>query len=843
MRIYRPLKSLYVVPVCIALMALFEAFNAFAPSSRWMYDHASHVAYQYRWADQAQAAGVYRQRPVLIAIDENSLQAVGRWPWSRNVHAKLLKQLNQTGLTPSVVALDIVFAEPQTEGVLSVESDEDAALASAINRSTFPVVLATQLEVTGNQTRLIQPREPLSSSNARIAHIQIDTDIDGSVRRYFPFDRLFPGLELPYLGKALQSPMSAPIISNAKVNAARSSTSEQAVEDDVFLYPLPASWVHVVSYQAVLAGEVNPQQWAGVPVLVAAIAKGLGDQYVSHIHSASTVVAGGELVMGAFHTEQLLHAGLPRLMNAKSAWQWLALLVVVALVFFGLRRTASVSRQLWVVGASLLLVWGFCLTMLAMTGQWFNGTQLAFAVILTWVLWVSHTLQRLLANLLRRLQPTDEGADLSPRLSQAALVGGTLKRTGNAAVARDAIEEQLLTADALELSRKAEFKRLSEVLEILPDAAFVLNIDSLASATSLGTFRLSMQNRAARQLALRFPVMQGAVLKPLLSLDQLLADFSVDLTEQQQAQWNKSAQGLFQWQGLLALKDALTFAQGVEANAPQNQRFLIKLAHLSDSHRASSAASVVLTVVDLSVSLSLGEARDRTLSFLSHDLRAPQATILALLELEGLNSAQHKPLFSKIQFQAERTLQLAEGFVQWSQASHGATYQMIEYNLGNLMIEALDEQWASAKKKSIALSGGDPDDAVWVKLDRNLMWRVLINLISNALNACEASGLPNCEIHLSVRQEGQFGVLDIRDNGPGIPVDRQANLFQPFVQGQGLKRTGAGLGLAFVKTVLDQHHGQVRVHSPVFDTPTPHGTRFELWLPLLDDESLAADES
>ncbi len=820
-------------------MAVFQWWGMFAPASRWLYDHAAHIAYEYRWAAQAQQAGVYQQRPALIAIDESSLQAVGRWPWSRKVHASLLDRLNQPGGAPSVLALDIVFAEPQLEGVDSVAKDEDAALAQAINRSVFPVLLATQLEKSNNQYRLIQPKRPLSSSAARLSHVQIDADIDGSVRQYWPLDDSFPGIVLPYLGKAMAAPLSAPsILSTSQlVPSSPVQYSASDAQQAELLYPLPIGWVQVLSYQAVLSGELRAQAWAGVPTLVAATAKGLGDQYVSHLYNPSSVISGGELVLGAFHTEKLLQAGLPHLKNAALPWQALCTVVLVVLVFFGLRRSASVSRQLAVLAGALVLVWACSLLLLALGGVWLNSAALGFAAVLTWVLWVSHTLRRLLAYLLRRLQQT--GVDTS--IGQTVSAAQTAASLSPAAPAgQDVIEQQLWTVDALEARRQAEFTRLSQVLELLPDAAFVLNREQPDSAQ----LHLSFQNRAARQLVQRFPSMHLAAQSSALSLNGLLSGFIADLTEQQQAALQTLAGRSFEWQHLFEFRAVAAFEQGVESNAPQNERFLIKLAQLTDLSSQPGASSVVLSVVDLSVSLALDEARDRTFNFLSHDLRAPQTTILALLELEGLSSSNpHQALFDKIQFQAQRTLQLAEGFVQLSQASHSTSYQLVEYNLNDLMIEALDEQWASAKQKNITLKGEPCDELVWVALDRNLMWRALVNLITNALNACKLAPQPHSQIQVSVRREGLFGVIQIADNGSGIDPARHASLFQPFVQGQGLKRTGAGLGLAFVKTVMDQHHGQVRVHSPVFESPAPHGTRFELWLPLLPDEPESLDQN
>jgi signal transduction histidine kinase len=293
---------------------------------------------------------------------------------------------------------------------------------------------------------------------------------------------------------------------------------------------------------------------------------------------------------------------------------------------------------------------------------------------------------------------------------------------------------------------------------------------------------------------------------------------------------------MFSWQHLIELSGSPAFEHGVEANGPLSQRFLVKLAQLPElSKRSGLSKSVVLSVVDLSVSMALDEARDRTLSFLSHDLRAPQVNILALLELESEVSSDNEELFARLKFQAERTLQLAEGFVQLSQASHGVSYNLVEYNLNDLIVEALDEQWASASQKKVALRGENSEDVFWAKIDRNLLWRAIVNLISNAVTACTRNAVPGGEITLTLRRENQFGVIAICDNGPGISATQQINLFQPFVQGKGLRRTGAGLGLAFVKVVMDQHHGQVRVISPMFQSPNLHGTQFELWVPLMDD--------
>jgi signal transduction histidine kinase/CHASE2 domain-containing sensor protein len=827
----------------LVILLLLHTADVFAPSGRWLYDHASQRAYDWHWSKQATAKGVYQQRPVLIAVDEASLQTLGRWPWSRKVHAQLLNTLAASAAPPSVLAWDVVFSEPHITGVQGSEqglaSDDDAIFTRAINGSGFPVLLATQLEEATSSTaqrtqslRLIAPRAPLNTSTARIAHIHIDADVDGSVRRYWPVDTRLSGVSLPYLGSALRTPtlaypivqLSAPLAQSQASTQATKPTAGLPSEQGEWLYPMPANWVRQISYQDVLSGAAPSAQWAGVPLLVAATAKGLGDQYVTHLYQPSSVVAGGELVLGAMHTEQLHAAGLPRLGMAHWAWESLVLLVLMGGVLYGLRRCERIRSQLGVLLVGLITVAVLSVGVLAYLGVWLNAALLGVGVVVSWMLWMSYALQRFVAHIQHRLAQLGHlPTAFKHHDSTAHAVNATLKKSD------DAMGGQLSAVAALEQRQQTEFTRLNQVLDLLPDAAFVLS-----AGEGLSVY---LHNLAARQLCLRCPAAQAATDAPQTTLNGLLADFVPDLTQEQQTSLSAlKTQTVFHWQDLLTHHGEPAFAQGIEANSAKGERFLIKVAQLLEvqtiepkpNSQSIAVHHLIVSIIDLSVGLTLAQSRERTLNFLSHDIRAPQANIVALLDLEKAAHPDLEGLFSKIQFQAQRTLHLAEGFVQWSQASHRPAYQFIEYNLNELMIDALDEQWASAKRKGIHLTGYSGDDALWVMIDRSLLWRALVNLISNALNACVAGQ----EIRLSTRQEDEYAVITVEDNGPGIPAAQHAHLFEPFVQGAGLKRTGAGLGLAFVKNVMDQHQGLVKLHSPVFDMPQPHGTRFELWLPL-----------
>jgi signal transduction histidine kinase/CHASE2 domain-containing sensor protein len=712
--------------------------------------------------------------------------------------------------------------------------------------------------------------------------------------------------------------------------------------DSNWFYPMPKDWLKVVSYEAVLSGTVPETIWANAPVLVAQTAQGLSDQHTSYIIRPSSIVAGGELVIAALHTEKILQAGLPRLHTAPILMHlaWTATLTVF--VLFGLRRTSSFKAQALVIITALLATSALVIYRLIEYGEWINPWSTYLAIILLWMMWLSHKTQQLLGHLFNRSQairsldalhtstnttitefdtppmivsktntPTAESdidnilitattanKQLNIRLASlfTSKQSATTVKSGGHFLKPDVIDQQIHLNQLLENRTMLEFIRMNEILDLMPDAAFVVSQVSTTAPTPNAAphksppilLRLNQHNQAAKRLASKYPHIYHTLNAPKLSLNELLLDFVPDLTPAQTSALfaltadkstykaphthtnhdsNINAVGVFTWDLLLtsAFNQNMAFAQGVEAIAIKGERYLIKLAHLSSVNDAkkplfkiaqTTPFNWVLSVVDLSVSLALGQNRERTLSFLSHDLRSPQASILALIELYKKqhinhdnhdnhdnntqdNTLQHQAeLFKRIEFQAKRTLNLAEGFVQWSQATHGAAYQFVEYNLHELMIEAVDELWINAKQKNIQLIATvdegdteDHDNHLWVRIDRNLMWRAVVNLISNALHISKEGMI----IRLSTYQVGGYAVIAVTDQGIGIPAEMQSRLFEPFAQGTGLKRTGAGLGLAFVKTVCEQHHGHVHVISPILFDEKPHGTCFELHIPLLDD--------
>ena len=84
------------------------------------------------------------------------------------------------------------------------------------------------------------------------------------------------------------------------------------------------------------------------------------------------------------------------------------------------------------------------------------------------------------------------------------------------------------------------------------------------------------------------------------------------------------------------------------------------------------------------------------------------------------------------------------------------------------------------------------------------------NLVDNAIRYCNNGG----QVLVKVYPNEQEIVLEVRDNGPGIPSELQSRVFERFFRVLGNKSPGSGLGLGIVKEVIDLHNGRVTLESP-----------------------------
>lgn len=220
--------------------------------------------------------------------------------------------------------------------------------------------------------------------------------------------------------------------------------------------------------------------------------------------------------------------------------------------------------------------------------------------------------------------------------------------------------------------------------------------------------------------------------------------------------------------------------------------------------------------------------REELVQFLSHDMRSPQASIIAVLENAGAGDMSSE-LAARIEAYARRTLALADGFVQLARAEV-QSYRMEQVNLSDIVLEALDDVWPLVRQNGLTASIVGEDECLVVTGDRVLLSRVFINLLGNAVNHSPRGGRIEVALSRSIRDAKPTATCTITDQGPGVAEEQRPRLFERFgVNAMGPKGAppSAGLGLSFVHTVILRHGGTVW-----YEDARAGGARFGIGLDL-----------
>jgi nitrogen fixation/metabolism regulation signal transduction histidine kinase len=138
---------------------------------------------------------------------------------------------------------------------------------------------------------------------------------------------------------------------------------------------------------------------------------------------------------------------------------------------------------------------------------------------------------------------------------------------------------------------------------------------------------------------------------------------------------------------------------------------------------------------------------------------------------------------------------------------------------------ALDELLSLGKGAGIAVEFEVPPGPCEALIDRQMLHRVLFNLVRNAAQALLGRSPGDARVQVSLARDGDFWNLDVEDNGPGIPVELRETVFDPYVT---TKDDGTGLGLSIVKKIVIEHGGTIRASESKLG-----GARLRVRLPVL----------
>ena len=220
---------------------------------------------------------------------------------------------------------------------------------------------------------------------------------------------------------------------------------------------------------------------------------------------------------------------------------------------------------------------------------------------------------------------------------------------------------------------------------------------------------------------------------------------------------------------------------------------------------------------------------------LAHQIRTPLASALLYashLQRPVLELAERQRIGEKIQSRMRHLEQLVNDMLLFSR---GATAGSEEVVVAELLKEVRKVFDANLMADGARLDIDDAAPGATLQGSRETLLSALMNLVNNALQASGERGRVQLQAMYVLEQSGIATVdLAVSDNGPGIPPDIQARLFEPFFT---TRAQGTGLGLAVVQAIAQGHHGVAW-----FESTAGVGSRFAMRLPLIQSTRNAVEQ-
>lgn len=812
---------------------------------------------------------------VIIAIDENSLQSIGRWPWPRNIHAELINKL--TTYQVRAILLDMILAEP------SAHPAEDLQLADAIKRNGT-VALPVLLEQTRLRGQLIEtlPLPSLTQASASLGHVHVELDQDGIARGSYLYEGLgqarWPHISMALLQAAGESTEPALQRQDRPIS---DSTNWTWRRQQHFLIPYigPPGSFQTISYISVLNDNLLHETLKDKIVLIGVTASGLGDSLPTPVSGLSHPMPGIEVnanILQAIQQNTLINS-----VDKITLYFLSALLIIIPIIIF---PYLSPRLNLLLIASEITLLFLISFLLLHAFHLWLPVSAVIVSLLLSYPLWAWRRLEftvRFLNTELesisrevnsieryvaensdvpfsriqalipvnglyvmdkdrrmilkhgpidikaKNLLPTDPMLDNWLNFSGNDYYLGLVINDANYTVCvdwkNDTLPDQQQTRILKTYLRKAikpiaeksdstveliesrikDIKKTTQKLTVLRH--FITDsLDQMADGVividSLGTITLA--NRNATQF---------------LSDNndsQLLEESILPFLNKLEISGGES------WENIIHSVLANKTYENLQVMTNRGKDLMIHIRPLYST--TQSINGFIINLSDISEIKHAQRKRNEMLSFLSHDLRSPLVSVLAVVEQYKIEQGRTM-ISDRIEKNIHHTIELAEDFIHLSYVEDNDDISFTSINMPDIVTNAIDTVWDQAMLKEATILQEGIDDA-WISGNGSILERVFVNLLSNAIKYCDN----NPEIRVELYIENDMLCCELNDNGPGIKQDEIAYLFDRFKRASsGKHKKGIGLGLAFVHAAIEKHNGSIEASSEL-----GVGTKFIIKLPL-----------
>ena len=817
---------------------------------------------------------------IIIAIDDESLNDLGRWPWPRSTHAQLINKLELE--SPRAIGLDIIFNEPDMNNPLS-----DVLLARAM-RASGKVVLPIFMSQQSSNSYPIEalPLPEFTRHAAALGHVHIDISDDGIARSVF----LREGIGKPHwmhYSLAILSITNEALELELKLKTkpeAKQYSAMQWYREYPFLIPYagPPGHVQHIGYSQVLSGVYRKDLFRDKIVLVGTTAEGLGDALPTPLSGNSGPMPGVEIVAN------VVDAILKDLHISTLQTPWLifisAILVALPILIYPLLNPASTLLVLFSIVASTLLAVAL---LLWLAGIWVPVSTILLFQFISYPLWSWRRLVLAMRHINAELnQLSAKQKTLSMRrhrniadeisfISQFVPIKGWVLQDENG---QNLIEQGSIptfnlnslksdgwSVDGYRYWAQTRYHNKPCRLGLSMGMEAMISDEEMRLLNSLINTPLSVETEHGAYVedVLQAKIKQvqavGSEYEELRRIidDSLsgMADGVLICSSRGQVMLSNRRAGWYLYGDDNAdidgesLSNILLHVRLKDGDSwkPLLQRVMFKqervLTHAQHEDGRDLMVEIsplriigdvfdgfVVNFSDISMLKASERKRNEVLNFLSHDLRSPLSSMIAMIELaKNKNSIDEmRNMLQKMEKNTHKTLHLAEQFLQLSRANTNENIKFYDIDFNSVVLNAIDQLWALSNKMKVSIIHQFDHEELWTYGEADLLERAILNLLSNAIKHSETGSTVSVSVQLNI------DVISccIIDQGSGISMEELPHLFEIFrrTRDSGVERKrGIGLGLAFVDAVARRHSGHVDVESTVHE-----GSSFCLKIPKVE---------
>lgn len=725
---------------------------------------------------------------LIIAIDDTSLAENGRWPWDRLKHAELIENIKK--LAPRSISLDIILSDnglPQSDAALAaalvpITNGKHQSITAVNSVAPDPVptkepaiFLPIHFVSPGNDGRAydtIFPAPSFIGNKKNLGHVNLSFDGDGILRRSnICFQTSQEAQIWPHLMERIyQNRHGSP--SPVLASALQNTDCDQSL---LLPFSERGSFAEI-SYSEAARGNIPIELVKGKDVIIGSTAAGLGDNYPTP-SSDGGLIPGVEIManmLGALERDDfitpipiwqsiiILLLPIWILLIAFLRWQPRQILILSAIIFLGL----------FAISAALLYF-----------GYWLPPGPALAALLIAYPLWGWRRLQAIsyyMGQKLKELEAEDHSSPLANiQRKSIDLIGRQ----------RDTLDQAI---DNIRDLRRF----VTDILSGLPDPMFVSNLDEQVI--------LSNDILNARiETDLVGGTLSDAI-ETMVRAEDRLAVFEYIKASNNKIDNDRTSGLILDQETVLRISDEDTSSLGfVRFSSPRGRSFVMRRTPLIGSE--GEYRGYIHYLADITALARADTQREEMLQLLSHDMRAPQSAILALLDGHIDDKAKQS-----IATNSKRTLQLAQDFVEIARMGE-TPFDGEDLLIDGLVEEVIDSLWPLASERAITIDLTNINEGSFIVGEADSLSRAFMNLLDNAIKFS-----PNgSKIRVKIKNM-DFGKttmvnITIEDQGSGIDNDMLPILFERFTTNRSKegRAQGTGLGLSFVAAVIERHNGSI----------------------------------